>query len=383
MVNFRQLKQLLESSCLMKMVGRLQRAPWWGLLDSAVHPELVTVKREQVIAQRLHWVALFMSAILTGWTLLDLFVWSGSVAYSTGLRLITASILCYLASLTNGFEGRLHPRRLLMVTLLLPLLILGAGDAHNHASPVADYQVLSFVLLSSVALFPLTVAESFLVTVGIVAEYLWTEFNVRAGLPLGEILQSAWPLVFVSLEALTGAVLQTSLLLSLVRDSVKDNLTGAFTRRGGKELIALQYARYQRDHIPFSIVFFDIDYFKSVNDKFGHDVGDTVLREASLQLQRTFRTGDLIVRWGGEEFLIVLPRTDIQAAAAAAERARVQGLGARPDGEPLTASMGVAGIEEIVKQYDGAWEDLINKADARLYHAKETGRNRVVWRSEP
>lgn len=367
----------------MRLIGRLQRTPWWGLLDNASHPELVTVKREQVIAQRLRWVALFLTAILTGWTLLDLFFWSHTVVYATGLRVITSAILCYLASLTDGFEGRLHPRRLLMVTLLLPPLILGAGDAHTHVSPVADYQVLSFLLLSSVALFPLTVAESVLVTVGIVAEYLWTELSVRAGTPMGGILESAWPLVFVSFEAVAGAVLQTSLLLSLVRDSVKDNLTGAFTRRGGKELIALQYARYQRDRVPFSIVFFDIDYFKSVNDMFGHDVGDTVLREASLQLQQTFRTGDLIVRWGGEEFLIVLPRTDIHAAASAAERARIQGLGARPDGQPLTASMGVACIEEILKQDESAWEVLINKADARLYQAKETGRNRVVWNSEP
>jgi diguanylate cyclase (GGDEF)-like protein len=106
-------------------------------------------------------------------------------------------------------------------------------------------------------------------------------------------------------------------------------------------------------------------------------VGDKVLIEATTQLRHSLRTGDVLARWGGEEFLLIMPHTDTGQAVAALERARSAGLGRTPNGAAVTASFGVA---ERVVDRTSHWNQLVDQADRRMYAAKLAGRNGIVAR---
>ena len=153
-----------------------------------------------------------------------------------------------------------------------------------------------------------------------------------------------------------------------------DPLTGLANRRGGERHIANEISRAKREKRPLSCILLDIDRFKQVNDTFGHQAGDQLLRDISALLRRTVRAYDILVRWGGEEFLVVLPGVDVDAARVLAERIRlaVESLDTHGIG-PVTISAGAAAFES---DYD--FTTTLRLADRRLYQAKAAGRNCVV-----
>jgi two-component system, cell cycle response regulator len=131
---------------------------------------------------------------------------------------------------------------------------------------------------------------------------------------------------------------------------------------------------------PLSALTLDIDYFKSINDTYGHDAGDDVLRDLSLRVKRSIRGIDLACRTGGEEFVVVMPETDMAVAAMVAERLRRR-IAAEPfpidQGQrtvPVTLSIGIAAL----RGGDDNAASLLKRADQALYRAKRDGRNRVV-----
>lgn len=161
---------------------------------------------------------------------------------------------------------------------------------------------------------------------------------------------------------------------SLERLASADPLTGLANRRGGEKDIAAEISRARRQNTPLSCVLLDIDHFKEVNDTFGHQAGDYVLREISALLRRTVRAYDVLVRWGGEEFLVVLPGVDHEQALKLAERIRhavehmpLAGIGS------VTTSVGVAALGN-----DYSFDAMFAAADRRLYSAKASGRNTVA-----
>jgi diguanylate cyclase (GGDEF)-like protein len=165
-------------------------------------------------------------------------------------------------------------------------------------------------------------------------------------------------------------------LSQLRRQATTDVLTGLGNRRWLKDIGALEIARAARERTPISVVVFDLDHFKSINDEFGHDVGDQVLMMAGATIQHNLRPYDIAARIGGEEFCLVLPRTDIDAAIGIADRLRVQfeskAVGPLPASR-VTASFGVY-------RGDPASENLksmLMAADRELYSAKDSGRNAV------
>jgi two-component system cell cycle response regulator len=168
--------------------------------------------------------------------------------------------------------------------------------------------------------------------------------------------------------------------------SITDALTGAFNRRYLMEQLLKEIDRARRYARPLSVVLCDIDHFKKVNDTHGHQAGDEVLKAfASLLMSSSRKDIDWTVRYGGEEFLIVLPETGLMAAIAFAENMRAA-IAAHPFeavGAALrvTASFGVTGFESVGAQQEGGVDRLIACADSCLYRSKELGRNRVTGRA--
>jgi diguanylate cyclase (GGDEF)-like protein len=156
-----------------------------------------------------------------------------------------------------------------------------------------------------------------------------------------------------------------------------DALTGLFNRRYAVEKIEEEVARQQRNQKSFSFLMADIDFFKKVNDTYGHDGGDHVLKAISQMMQQTIREQDWLARWGGEEFLMLLPESDLAEAMLVAERIRQKIEENVIDYQKMkiavTITLGVA-------TYDGTEpvEQIIKKADNALYDGKASGRNCVV-----
>ena len=168
---------------------------------------------------------------------------------------------------------------------------------------------------------------------------------------------------------------------ALRRSVLCDHLTGLANRRAFFEAAELELQRWQRQPRPLTLVAFDADHFKQINDRHGHAAGDAVLRHLAAGLAATFRNLDLVARSGGEEFLVLLPGTAPDHAQAAAERL-CQALADREvlvDGEPIRCTMS-AGVAAMDSDLAGL-EALIKRADLALYQAKALGRNRVeCWR---
>jgi diguanylate cyclase (GGDEF)-like protein len=152
-----------------------------------------------------------------------------------------------------------------------------------------------------------------------------------------------------------------------------DSLTGIANRREFSAILEREVARVKRYGKPLSLTMFDLDYFKRVNDTFGHDVGDDVLQAVTGLVKKSIRSVDVVARWGGEEFMVLMPESDMQAAEKASEKLRLAIAGHQFDTVgKVTASFGVAAFEP---QDD--LNSLLKRADDALYRAKDKGRNRV------
>ncbi|WP_414732873.1 diguanylate cyclase [Acetobacterium carbinolicum] len=157
---------------------------------------------------------------------------------------------------------------------------------------------------------------------------------------------------------------------------LKDALTSAYTRSFFAERFTQEKAKYQRNKIVFSVVFIDLDYFKEINDTYGHVFGDVVLKSFVKEFKTSFRPADQISRYGGDEFLLLLPETDVVEAFRVVERIRQQ-FQAKAFNTPINSRKVhvtfSAGIAEFHGE-DKTLEDILEEADRQLYRAKERGR---------
>ena len=164
-----------------------------------------------------------------------------------------------------------------------------------------------------------------------------------------------------------------------------DPLTGLYSRHMLRQFIEREISHAFRNGQPLSLAILDIDHFKGVNDQFGHDIGDQILKQLAELFKNSCRSTDLAARYGGEEFIAVLPNTSQNASLIWAERMRerVEESLYRPDDEKVTISIGVATLK-VAAESGGdtsvqvASDQLFKKADNALYEAKNNGRNRVV-----
>lgn len=181
-------------------------------------------------------------------------------------------------------------------------------------------------------------------------------------------------------EQLSMSIMNQKLKNDLRLLSIQDSLTGAYNRRYFEEAFSQILARYKREKNkkPFSIAILDIDFFKNINDKYGHIVGDMVLKKVANTLYANVRQADIVCRWGGEEFVIYFNNTDIKIALNKIEiiREKIKGIEFSPDKNKKHFHVTVSiGVTSIVNEYNSL-EKLIEIADKALYMAKNTGRNK-------
>jgi diguanylate cyclase (GGDEF)-like protein len=161
------------------------------------------------------------------------------------------------------------------------------------------------------------------------------------------------------------------------RAAAADELTGLSTYRVLRERLAFEIERSKRSNEGFAVLFLDLDRFKQVNDQYGHEAGNDILRTVADEIRHAVRASDVAARYGGDEFVVILTRTDMDGAARVAEalRAGIEGIGRRlgyPAGL-ITVSVGVAEFDQ--NEPEG---DLLVSADRALYRAKAAGRNAVA-----
>ena len=195
---------------------------------------------------------------------------------------------------------------------------------------------------------------------------------------LGHYASRSIPFIDVYLRE-TAPVIEAKRLMDHLKEStLRDAMTGLYNRRFLEEYVTTLVTTSQRRNTSFSVLMLDLDYFKQVNDTFGHEAGDKVLKTLSEILSKSVRTSDMVVRYGGEEFLIILMDTDADEAMKVAEiiRAKVEATKVSLPGTILQKTISI-GVSEFPLDADTFWQ-VVKYADVALYAAKTQGRNRVL-----
>ena len=206
-------------------------------------------------------------------------------------------------------------------------------------------------------------------------------YKVRVGFLLRQVKKLQEMINQTKAELTLAAKIAGDAQEALKEQALKDSLTGLWNRRAIFAMLEREVCRAQRDHFPITLVMIDLDHFKNINDNYGHPIGDEVLREAAGRLTEVMRPYDFAGRYGGEEFLVVLPSCSPHNGVQRAEEFR-RAIATRPVPTALgplavTCSIGVASYDDAMPP-----EDLIHRADEALYRAKNMGRNCVCAGNE-
>ncbi len=241
----------------------------------------------------------------------------------------------------------------LLCILFIAMMLLGMDAGSIISSNTSFLTVMVFFNLTCLP---------FIVRCFLQGEYY---YNVLGG------FFSIFYLVFYRFAHLSNQTITRSIELQYENKllSLKDSLTGLWNRRSLHPYVDQLIRQKKRNQETFSVVLLDVDHFKQINDTHGHCVGDEVLRQVATCITHCSREGDLVIRYGGEEFLVIMPSSDIDIAASVAERI----LRSVKSVCNITVSAGVAAY---TSQQD--FDELIREADRAMYIAKNDGRNRVV-----
>lgn len=354
------------------------------LVSPGHHMPLLAIRRAAMIISRVRLVAALFAVLTPLWIVVDGWAFPSPLWQQLALGRIVSSLLLVILALSWRNSTQMRDAYLaLVVMFFVPTafyvyshLLLAEYQLSGVAQAVqTGYTFLPFVLVVGLSVFPLTALEGALFSLpALLAEALP---RLIESVP-GEVISffaMFWLLAVIAVVATLAGMSQLGFMISLVRQAIRDPLTGTFSRMSGEELLEIQYIISMRTHSPLAVAFFDLDNFKSINDTYGHEAGDQVLVSMAERIRKSLRTGDMLARWGGEEFVLIMPNAFPATALQALERLRDAGLGGRPDGLPITASIGLA--ERLA---DGArdWRALVEIADRRMYVAKQSGKDRVV-----
>lgn len=272
--------------------------------------------------------------------------------------------------------GSAHPERISVCAILvtLALIAVGAVLSGGPSSPALPWLVLPAAMVAA-RFRPQVVIAGLIVTVGTI---LLATLAVRPATTIHNPVP-----VFATLALLAGVVSIVWALQSAElhhrSEAILDPLTGLLNRHALVPRFMEISLQARLTDQPVSLLLCDVDEFKAVNDRHGHDRGDAVLRDIAYALRKHLRSFELVYRLGGEEFLVVLPGVEAATGAEVAERLRCAVEQTRPTGIPVTISLGLSSARGSRVDYD----ELFRAADAALYEAKRAGRNRVSAAQPP
>ncbi|MDH4764132.1 GGDEF domain-containing protein [Pseudomonas sp. CBMAI 2609] len=303
-----------------------------------------------------------LGSLVTSWTGLRLF-------YSRAVNLWLIPLLTILPSALYVLGASLDFSARLLLPMIYAIAALAAGLALYEIIRSSGQRLLTpYLVAAAFATYFLALAvPGILILAGVLPAAIDT-----SSLPAILFDQASSILVYFGYIAMSGE----RATWDLRRQATTDPLTGVANRRGGQFTLEQMYRRQLRGR-HCSVILADVDHFKNVNDTWGHEIGDVILMGVAARLGSSLRYEDYLVRWGGEEFLIILPDTSVEEAKVSAERLR-EVIANCPFSTgvaelSITLSLGCARMDT----QDLSYEESVQRADKSLYRAKGTGRNQV------
>ena len=351
------------------------------LVSARSHSPLLSHNRMRFISARLEVAAIFLCFATIAWIPIDVVLFAADWNVVSPLIVGRVAVgLLFLAIASLQLRGDSLHQGLGAIGLMIGvgigfflyahMIIEGADNFHLAGPAHAQYLLIPVALAAGISIFPLTLIEVGLLLAGPLMA-LMAETLLNDGYPTWSLASVAvFMMCSIAVTTVVWSVSQLKLLIDLHEQSTIDPLTRTLSRGAGMELLDILFAKSQRSNSSFSLALMDLDHFKKVNDGYGHDAGDRVLREVAQSLRRE----DAFIRWGGEEFVLVLSGTTAENAIQLVIKLCQFGLGNRPGGSIQTASVGLAERQSDKTQN---WQQLVAIADSRMYEAKKLGRDRL------
>lgn len=365
-----------------KLREMTQRVNPRDILSIRYHSHDFNTSRAEYISLRIRTLAIVFALLAPMWVPIDYLVMDNpTFGYMVTLRLLFSASLLML-SRWGTYCNLLHAARIrILLFLLIPGVFFLAShlllkDLESDHAILLGYSFLPFLMMALLTIVPLTLLEGFTYTGLILAFFVSTKL-LEGKLFTIPVLGELWLLLLLAVVALWVVITQLHILMRLYREATRDALTGLVNRRVLAAKLA-QEVEYSNAS-SLAILLFDLDLFKRINDNYGHHAGDTVLQAFGEILRKHCHDHNVVGRYGGEEFLAILPGSGVEAAKELAERIRkachLYKVHTREDKEEInfTTSIGVA----LRKPGESAHE-LLSRVDQGLYTAKVRGRDMVA-----
>lgn len=331
------------------------------------------------MAIRFRWLVMLLIGGIAGWIAVDWWVLdSAHFQLIWKIRLITGAMLTPLLPLS--YLCKLNRRWMFasLYFLLGVLLIFNFVSlwSFRDGTPIPiGYIAFPYFLLALLSVLPLPVKSGLRVALMVIVCVLATDYWLDSrSLNNGALLDRLWLLICFSLAMIWVQAGQLRMLLDLYRESTRDPLTRLMNRR--LFLRQLEQVQQEQPGKPFTLILFDLDKFKRINDEYGHLMGDEVLVRVANTLGDIFGSEAIMARYGGEEFMVLLPDTPLEQGLRQAETLRLA-VESQPVENPLGEEEITVTLSAGVVQGDhhSELQQLLNRADEALYEAKRSGRN--------
>jgi diguanylate cyclase len=350
-----------------------------GRMDEQIHSNQAELKSFSRTLAEIEW--LLLALVLVYLVILEGGDSSFEITIASAVYAVLVIGFRYLNLFTSEARWKLAVETMAMIALTA-FVVWHTGKADS---------VMVNLFLLPIVFAALTLGT--LLTLGVVS-LIAVFYLVSAYVQLGDefltyvtfssVMLKLAPLLLVAyLTALLAADMSaTGVFLRYLSET--DSLTGLPNMRGFRAAIDREHARAERERTPFTLMMVDADNLKTTNDRFGHEAGNRLIIRMVETMKHALRGSDIIARYGGDEFVVLLPNTSRAMAREAGERVRkaIAGMGFAPNGEPIetTVSVGLATFPDDSDEV----EDLMSRADQAMYASKKSGRNRVtVYTLEP
>jgi diguanylate cyclase (GGDEF)-like protein len=348
------------------------------LISTKLHSDDFIATRTSYITIRLWFMCMFFALSVPIFSGFDFVLFPNSEALDLLVARVVLSLSLFSLAYLLKVRARVNTVRLVMpLAFLAPMIFYVASmiivtDLPKDEIP-SIFAMLPYFILAMLGLFPLTISGGVIVVVCILIPFISYEiFFVQQSIWL--LVNSIWLFFLFAGISLWLQVGQLSMLMKLYRESTVDPLTKLINRR-----VLLRLAqRSNEGHQVYSLIMFDLDRFKRINDNHGHAVGDRVLVNVAKVIQEELRTTDIVARFGGEEFVAVLPNIELSDAKNIANRVALsisrQSITLDDDAElKITSSVGVT-----QRRQGETLDETLKRADDLLYFAKNNGRDQVI-----